>query len=162
MALLANVAALVEKLYPLGVKLLDLIAKTYSDYKKGRQESQKLLFNVYREIKANLAVIDPLRPGALRPLAPNGPECKALAAGLSVKNLSVLYEKAAPFGKRFKGKETAFFPAVDKAVRFTENLLAITALPDAALKLRRKPRMELRIRHIKEQYLAVYSALFKK
>jgi hypothetical protein len=43
MAVLANIAALIANITPLCVKLIDFIAKTYGDYKKGEQESQKLL-----------------------------------------------------------------------------------------------------------------------
>jgi hypothetical protein len=80
MAVLANIAAVVANVTPLCVKLIDFIASASAQKKTAREEAQRLLFNVYRELKANFAVIDPIRQGAIRPLAPNGQECKAIAA----------------------------------------------------------------------------------
>jgi hypothetical protein len=157
---LITLAAIFSSLTDIAVKLAERIQKTYSDRKKGKSETGKLLFDVYREIKKNLANIDGYPKGAFLKLAINGEECRELAKSFSVSAMASLYEKS--FSAKLSGKETDVLSALDKSIRYTENFIELTKKSDALLKNRRKPRVQARINHIREQHIAVYNGFFRK
>ena len=154
-----NVASVLASQTPLSIKLIDVFIEASKDKKKAKAEAAKLLYGVYSEIKKNLDRFGGYPPGTFKQFAVNSPECKELVAGLKVENMTRLLEQR--FNVKAKGKEAATMIALDKAVRFTENLRSLTELCDRLLAKRRKTRVEVRIKHTREQHIVAYKGLFK-
>ena len=155
-----TITTILENLTSLGIKLVNLFTQGRKDKQKAEAEAARFMYGVYSEIKKNLNRIDGYPPGAFRKIAANSSECKELAAGFSVTAMTGLLTQG--FNTKVGGKDAGTLAALDKAIRFTENFRSLTEMSDKLLAVRRKPRMELRIKHIREQHLAAYVGLFKK
>ena len=155
-----NISTIFSNLSPLGIKLIDAFMEASKDKKKAKEAADKLMYGVYSEIRKNLDRLSGYAPGTFKQFTVDSPECKELAAGLKVENMTKLLEQS--FNVKARGKDAATMIALDKAVRFTENLRSLTELPRKLLVKRRKPRVGIRIKHIREQHIAAYNGLFKK
>jgi hypothetical protein len=161
-----DATTIITLLSPFALTLFDTLVKVIAaagresalNAKAAKQEARKLLYAVYRELQANLACFDPLKEGAFQSVAVNSPANREFAAQLNVHAMSSLLEYAVTEPKLKKGKAAAMFASLEKAVRYTENLTRST---DHFLALQRKTRIAVRLKHIKDQHLAVYRALFR-
>jgi hypothetical protein len=166
-----SVMTIITALSPFALMLFDTLVKVIAaagrksalNAKAAKQEARKLLYAVYRELQANLACFDTLKEDAFQSVAVNSPASREFAAQLNVHAMSRLLEYAVTEPKLKKGKAAAaMFASLEKAVRYTENLTRLTRSTDHLLALQRKTRIAVRLKHIKDQHLAVYRALFKK
>ena len=155
-----TIANILENLTPIGYALASFINRRIESGKKEKAETAQLMYNVYGEVKKNLDNASEFKQGVFRTIAVNSPKCKEIAAGFSTTAMTDLYKKHSSI--KNKKKKEAIIDALDKSIQRINKFRTLTEMSDKIVKIKPKTNIELRLRNIKQQQLALYNALFKK